>query len=221
MLRVYVCFFVSVVKSAAKIAIFYVLTTFLPKYFTAIVNIVYCAGQYEKIIAEPVDVAYDGGIDISCARERYDAPFGAPGHSARYVGVCRVGVAAGKDKAVVARVCGIEDVDVVFEGIDSALRQRCGLPCAVGLGGENGAYVEKGVLDALQGVAGAFGEGVGGGEETEVRVEFVDGAVGFKARVVFGDASASDERCHAFVASACVDVAFGHCFCWLDVRNSE
>ena len=52
------------------------------------------------------------------------------------------------------------------------------------------------------------GEGVSARDESYPRVEFVDGAVGFEPRVVFGDACPSDERCRAAVAAAGVYVAF-------------
>jgi hypothetical protein len=82
-----------------------------------------------------------------------------------------------------------------------------------GESGEDGAEVEEFVLDTLEddGERGngrqGFGGDAGGADEG---VEFVDGAVGFDAEVIFGNALAADQSGVAGITGASIDAVEGN-----------
>ena len=82
-----------------------------------------------------------------------------------------------------------------------------------GQSGKDGAEVEEFVLDAFEddcergnGREG-FGGDAGGADEG---VEFVDGAVGFDAEVIFGNALAADQSGVAGITGASIDAVEGN-----------
>ena len=82
-----------------------------------------------------------------------------------------------------------------------------------GQSGEDGTEVEEFVLDTLEddGERGngrqGFGGDAGGADEG---VEFVDGAVGFYAEIIFGNALATDQSGIAGITGAGIDAVEGN-----------
>ena len=121
------------------------------------------------------------------------------------------GIAAGEDEA-------LERLDFFIEGVDPTLEcgdvfvGDAGADGLVALdalldvgGGEFAADVEEVGLDDGEPAREVFVFGYGGGDAEE-RVEFVDGAVGLDADVVFGDARSTEEAGLSIVAGAGVDL---------------
>ena len=82
---------------------------------------------------------------------------------------------------------------------------------SVAFGGEVGPDVEEFVLDFADELVHPFGvELAVVGQQPDVGVELVDGAVGLDAHVVLADAFSAHECGGAVVAGECVDFAF-HC----------
>ena len=142
-----------------------------------------------------------------------DAPFGASAHGAAHMGLGRCGGAAGEYEVAQRGEGGVELVDAAFEsfylfGVDAAGFAQGGVG---GIGGEVRADGEETVLYVEEQV-GVVGYMVGqeGAQQSDVGIQFVDGAVGFEAQVLFGYAFSAYERGLAVVAGAGVEVAFFH-----------
>ncbi len=102
---------------------------------------------------------------------------------------------AGKYEAVDGGEFGVECVDHVFESCDIVVVYSGG-GCVGGslrVAGEVGSDVEETVLYELQHPAQPVVVGGVCRDDAYVAVEFVDGAVGFDAYVVFGDSLSAYE----------------------------
>ncbi len=169
------------------------------------------AGQGEEQVGEAVDVGGDTAVDGAFGCDAQDAALGTAADGAADVGLaCGLG-SAGKDKGAKRWQLAVDEVDGVFQlldhlvGHDAATAQfgRCGV------GGEVGAYDEEHVLDV--GEECAVGVAVHhAGEQADVAVQFVDGAVGFEAVAAFADALSAHERGLAGIAGAGVEGRFLH-----------
>ena len=142
-----------------------------------------------------------------------DASFGPSAYGAAHMGLGRGGGSSRQDEVAQRGQGVVEPVDALFEschlfGVDAAGFAQGGVG---GIGGEVRADGEESVLDVEQQV-GVVGHIVGqeGAQQPDVGVQFVDGAVGFEANVLFGYAFSAYERGLSVVAGAGVDVAFFH-----------
>ena len=123
----------------------------------------------------------------------------------------RGAVATGQHEGVQAGQLAVDAVDGRLDaldglGCDAALDPEVGLG---GVGGQIGADGEEFVLHEAERV-----ERLGivrlGHEQADVRIELVDGAIGFEPRMGLGHAKAAHECGGAFVATAGVDDTFLH-----------
>jgi hypothetical protein len=165
-------------------------------------------GQDEEEVGETIREDERVGVEvlIGVGEESGEVAFGAAADGAGDVEVGGGGAAAGEEESFEGWELGGKDVDLLFEcgdvgGVEAA---DFGFGGGAGGGGDIGAEGEEEGLEVLElGFKG--GVGGGGGGEAEVGVKFIEGAEGFEAGVVFGDAGAVEEGGGAVVAAAGVD----------------
>lgn len=165
------------------------------------------AGEDEEVVGQAVEVAEDDIVDLYLAGECDDTTLGAAADGTGNMALGAREVATGDDKILQLRQLVHDKVDLAFEHLDFFLGKlgEAGIDVLV-LGGQKGLEGEEVVLDSLQFVVVAALEGTNHfGEEANVRVEFVDGAVGLYAMVVFIHAAAAHEGGGATVAGFGVD----------------
>jgi hypothetical protein len=169
------------------------------------------AGHGEEEVREAVDVAEQGAGDRFDVGEGDDAALGAAADGAGEVELGGGGVTAGEDEELERRQLFIEGVDPAFEGCDIVIGDA-GADVLAALkalfdvgGGEFAAEIEEVGLDDGEPASEVVVFEDGGGDAEE-RVEFIDGAVGLDADVVFGDARSTEEAGLSFVAGAGVDL---------------
>lgn len=125
-------------------------------------------------------------------RQVEDAPLGTAAHGAADVADSGSAASAGKDESSQRGQHGVEAVYLLLHrfhlrGGDDAGLVEFGLPA---VGGEVGADDKEVVLHLLHEATVLF-VGKVGDEESQVGIEFIDGAVGFQADVGFGHSGAA------------------------------
>ena len=135
----------------------------------------------------------------------YDASFGASADGAAKIGSCGCFATAGEYEVV-------HCWQFFFERVYGLLKclYACCAYCGIAA-----LFAGKVATNVKQGVFCFFNYGLlagvqVGGEQSEACVKFVDGAVCFHARVVFGNACASYEGGFSAVASSGVYCSFFH-----------
>lgn len=167
----------------------------------------------EEGVAQTVEIADGFFGDAFGAGESDEKTFGTATDGAADVKVGVEAAATGEDERTQGSEDGVGLIDFVFELGDLGVGDARLFGMNVfGQSGEDGAEVEEFVLNTFE----DDGEGRDGGKRfcgnaggADEGVEFIDGAVGFDAEVVFGDALAAHEGGVAGVAGAGVDAVEG------------
>lgn len=171
------------------------------------------AAPDEDRVAEAVEVLDCFGRDGFLAGESDQQAFGSAADGAGDVEFGVETAAAGEDEAAEGRDVFVHGVDLAFELFDFDVGDAglAGMD-VFGTGGEDGAEIEELMLDAAQDRGEQAHAGIDAAEilagdagQADEGVQFVDGAVGFDAEGVFGDALASGEAGFTGVAALGVD----------------
>lgn len=172
------------------------------------------AAPDEEGIAKSIEILHGGRGESGGGGKGDGAAFRPAADGAAEVEFGVEAATAGEDEAAEGSEEGVGFIHFVFEAGDVA-RGDDGLAGAevFGFGGEERAEVEELVLDAGEagGEEAEAGNAIGDGRDGEADggVQFVDGAIGFDAESILGNALATDEAGLALVAGAGVDAGEG------------
>ena len=107
--------------------------------------------QNEEIVAEPIDVLSDCGIDFLGLRQFANTAFGTSADRPRHMGMGGVHTPSGQYKLPDSRSRGIQNIDPAFKRLYAFRQTRYGRKTgATGTRGEITSYIKKSILNLLQ-----------------------------------------------------------------------
>ena len=171
-------FLVLFLNLPAKVIFFFLFTSILPNFFALACKKIQLFGQNEEIIAQSVDVLLHFGRYGGLFCEGYDATLSTTTDGAADMRLGCLLRTSWEDETLAFGEFVHDAVDLVFQFLDGSFGQmgRRVEGRLVLVSSQVGAHVEQVVLDALhEGLLVAFWKH--GGKESEVGVEFIDGAI--------------------------------------------
>ena len=159
------------------------------------------AREDEEVVGQAVDVARQQAVHLGLLGQLHDAALGAAADGACHMALGRSHVAAGNDKTAERGQRCLQGVDAVLHIGHSGVGQLGQRERHLFLGSEKGLHDKEVALHLLeQAVLGAVGVLNHFGQEADVRVELIHGAIGLHTGVELGHTGASHQRGGAFVA---------------------